>query len=72
VLPPQGLLRPEGQSPRCSGFARAYSVAVDAKSPLGGPVLDRAGHVVGVAIAWQTKGWLLVLPAATAQSVAGN
>ncbi|MGH7134510.1 MAG: hypothetical protein ACREHD_02155, partial [Pirellulales bacterium] len=63
------LPRPDGQSARSSGFTRAYNVAVDAHSPLGGPVFDRAGRIVGVAIAWRARGWLLVLPAVTAKSV---
>ena len=52
LLGPRELPQPDGQSPRYSGFARAYNVTVDAKSPLGGPVIDRTGRVVGVAIAW--------------------
>jgi S1-C subfamily serine protease len=72
LLGPQVLPRPDGQSPRYSGFPTAYSVAVDAKSPLGGPVLDRTGRVMGVAIAWRGRGWLLVVPAATAKTVAGE
>jgi len=72
LLGPQVLPRPGGQSPRYSGFPTAYSVAVDAKSPLGGPVLDRTGRVMGVAIAWRARGWLLVVPAATAKTVAGE
>jgi S1-C subfamily serine protease len=69
LLGPPSLPRPDGQSPRYSGFATAHSVAVDAKSPLGGPVLDRTGCVLGVAIAWRARGWLLVLPAATAKAL---
>lgn len=73
VLGPPGYPRPEGQSPRCSGFDRVYSVAVEQKSPLcGGPVIDREGRVVGVAIAWRARGWLLVMPAATAKTVSAD
>jgi S1-C subfamily serine protease len=71
-LGPPRLPRPKGQSPRYSGFARVFGVLVDTKFPLGGPVLDPNGHVAGVAIAWQARGWLLVLPATTARTVIGN
>lgn len=69
VLDPAHLPRPDGQSPRCSGFARAYNVTVSAQFPLGGPVIDRAGRILGVAISWRARGWLLVVPAAVARSV---
>ncbi|HUY35817.1 MAG TPA: serine protease [Pirellulales bacterium] len=69
LLDPAELPQPDGQSPRYSGFARAYNVTVDAKSPLGGPVVDRTGRVLGVAIAWRARGWLLVLPGATAKTI---
>lgn len=68
-LGPPTLPRPEGQSPRYSGFARVFGVLIDTKFPLGGPVLDPNGHIAGVAIAWQARGWLLVLPATTARTV---
>jgi serine protease Do len=68
-LGPPTLPRPEGQSPRYSGFARAFGVLVDTKFPLGGPVLDPNGHISGIAIAWQARGCLLVLPATTARTV---
>ena len=64
------LPRPDGQSPRYSGFALVYNMIVDAKSPLGGPVIDRHGRIVGVAIAWRARRWLLVLPGETAKAVA--
>ncbi len=70
VLDPAEVPQPEGQSPRYSGFARAYNVTVDAKFPLGGPVADRKGRIMGIAISWRAQGWLLVVPAATAKSVA--
>jgi len=69
VLDPAHVPQPDGQSPRYSGFARAYNVTVDRESPLGGPVTDRSGRVMGVAIAWRARGWLLVLPGATAKTV---
>lgn len=70
VLDPAQVPQPEGQSPRYSGFARAYNVTVDAKFPLGGPVADREGRIMGIAVSWRAQGWLLVVPAATAKSVA--
>jgi S1-C subfamily serine protease len=71
VLGPPNWPRPDGQSPRCSGFASVYSVAVNSESALGGPVLDRTGRGIGVAIAWRARGWLLVLPAASVRAVVG-
>jgi RNA polymerase sigma factor (sigma-70 family) len=64
--------RPDGQSPRCSGFDAVYSVAVDSELPLGAPVLDRAGKALGIAISWRARGWLLVIPAKAAKDVAGS
>jgi S1-C subfamily serine protease len=71
-LPAESLPRPDGQSPRYSGFTGVFSVAVESESPLGGPVLDRHGRVLGVAIAWRARGWLLVVPAAIAQALIGD
>jgi S1-C subfamily serine protease len=71
-LGPPSMPRPVGQSPRYSGFAGVFGVSVDTKVPLGGPIIDRSGRVAGVAIAWQVRGWLLVLPAATARTVIGE
>jgi S1-C subfamily serine protease len=68
-LPALELPRPDGQSPRYSGFAGVFSVAVESEAPLGGPILDRHGCVLGVAIAWRARGWLLVIPAATAEAM---
>ncbi len=60
----------EGQSARRSGFSRVYSVAVRGGSNLcGGPVVNRDGRAIGVAIASRNKGWLLVLPAAIAKDL---
>lgn len=63
----------EGQTPRRSGFSRAYGVL---KSPgltlFGGAVLDREGRAVGVAIAARQSGWILVLPCEVARSVAAE
>lgn len=70
VLDPAHVPQPDGQSPRYSGFARAYNVTVEAKFPLGGPVADREGRITGIAISWRAQGWLLVVPAATAKNVA--
>ena len=70
IWDPGVLPRPDGESPRYSGFALAYNMSVAGKSPLGGPVIDRQGRMVGVAIAWRARGWLLVLPGETARAVA--
>ena len=73
VLGPPNGPRFAGQSARCSGFAKVYSVTATAESSLcGGPVVDRLGHLIGVAIAWRHSGWLLVLPAAIAKTVASD
>lgn len=73
VLGPPTRPRLAGQSARCSGFSRVYNVAATSKSSLcGGPVTDRNGRVIGVAIAWRHAGWLLVLPTETARNVAAN
>mgnify|MGYP001461361296 CR=1 FL=1 len=63
----------EGQSARRSGYSRVYSVAVRGGSNLcGGPVVNRDGRAIGVAIAYRNKGWLLVLPAAIAKVLAAD
>lgn len=73
VLAPPTSPSLEGQSARCSGFSRVYSVAASPKFDMyGGPVLDREGRAIGIAIAARQKGWILVLPAATARSVAAH
>jgi len=72
VLRPR-VNKPDGQSPRCSGFGQVYGVLAAGESTLlGGPVLDFQGRSVGVAIAWRARGWLLVLPAAAARAVSGD
>jgi len=69
---PQSLARSNDLSPRCSGFAHAYAVTMDGKPLLGGPVIDRAGKVAGLAIAWRAAGCLLVLPSTTAKEIAAG
>lgn len=71
VLGPAKWPRPEGRSFRCSGFASVYGVAMNSESVLGGPVLDRTGHGIGVAVAWRAQGYLLVLPAAVVRAMIG-
>jgi hypothetical protein len=71
VLGPPAWPRPAGRSLRCAGFASVYGVAMTSEPVLGGPVLDRTGHGIGVAVAWRARRWLLVLPAAVVSAVAG-
>ena len=71
VLSPPTWPRPVSQSVRSSGFARVYSVAAHSHSQLcGGPVFDSDGYAIGLAIAWRYDGWLLVIPAVTANTFA--
>ena len=73
VLGPPDWFRMAEQSARCSGFSQVHSVtAASGSKLLGGPVVDRHGHLLGVAIAWRNSGWLLVLPASAAKSVGVN
>jgi serine protease Do len=73
VLDPPTWPRMAGQSARCSGFAGVYGVAASPDFNLcGGPVHDRDGRAIGIVIAGRQKGWLLVLPAATAKELAAD
>ena len=70
-LGPPTSPRMAGQSPRSTGFPRVLSVNTNTTTDLcGGPVVDREGLAIGVAIAWRNNGWLLVLPADIARSIA--
>lgn len=66
---PLSLSRTDGQSPRCSGFDMVYPMAMDARPPLGGPVVDGTGKVVGLAIAWRGPACLLVLPSSIVKGI---
>jgi serine protease Do len=70
VLGPPQLHHEEGQSARRSGFPKAFGVAVRSGSRLlGGPVVDRDGAAVGIAVAARGDGWILVVPAAVVRDV---
>jgi S1-C subfamily serine protease len=70
VLGPPTGPRMAGQTPRSTGFPRVLSVNTNATTEMcGGPVIDRTGRAIGIAIAWRNNGWLLVLPADTAKSI---
>lgn len=69
ALWPPNWPRPAGQSIRCSGFVRVYSIAVNLDwEDYGGPVVDRNGKAIGVAIAGRQRGWSIVLPASVVRS----
>lgn len=72
-LGPPNWPRLAGQSARCSGLSRVFSVATNATwDKYGGPVFDRDGHALGIAIAGRQAGWTLVLPAAIIEGVLAN
>lgn len=71
VFGPPYSPRMAGQTPRSTGFPRVLSVNTNATTEMcGGPVIDRGGRAIGIAIAWRNNGWLLVLPAELAKSIA--
>lgn len=63
----------DGQSPRRSGFASVFGVAVvPGPAILGGPVFDQTGKIVGVAVAARERGWVLAVPAAVVRRTAAD
>lgn len=73
LAPPFSSPRFAGQTPRSSGFPRVLSVNANATSEMcGGPVMERDGRASGIALGWRNNGWLFVLPAALAKTIAAE
>ncbi|MEO1006998.1 MAG: trypsin-like peptidase domain-containing protein [Planctomycetota bacterium] len=69
-LAPAFYPHPAGQSLRYTGFRDAFGIMTSSNASLcGGPVVDREGRLLGIAIAWHRPGWLLVLPADVVKQV---